>query len=123
MPRWLSLVERETCNLVVAGSIPVRGFSLCFQKNVLQNVIEIDPENQEFFQENFNSLKERLVKLDNEYTLKLNNEDWFMQYSPYVYYDHHCIVINNKHTIDKKAFLFSFPNSFSESASTMFKSL
>ena len=29
--------------------------------------------------------------------LTLNNEDWFMQYSPYVYYDHHCIVINNKH--------------------------
>lgn len=29
MPRWLSLVERETCNLVVAGSIPVRGF-ICF---------------------------------------------------------------------------------------------
>ena len=27
MPRWLSLVERETCNLVVAGSIPVRGFN------------------------------------------------------------------------------------------------
>ena len=26
LPRWLSLVERETCNLVVAGSIPVRGF-------------------------------------------------------------------------------------------------
>ena len=29
--------------------------------------------------------------------LKLNNENYFMQYSPYVYYDHHCIVINNEH--------------------------
>ena len=29
--------------------------------------------------------------------LTLNNEDWFMQYSPYVYYDHHCIIINNEH--------------------------
>lgn len=29
--------------------------------------------------------------------LTLNNEPHFMQYSPYVYYDHHCIVINNKH--------------------------
>ena len=29
MPRQLSLVERETCNLVVAGSIPVRGFLFC----------------------------------------------------------------------------------------------
>jgi hypothetical protein len=26
LPRWLSLVERETCNLVVVGSIPTRGF-------------------------------------------------------------------------------------------------
>ncbi len=31
MPRWLSLVERETCNLVVAGSIPVRGSFIHFQ--------------------------------------------------------------------------------------------
>ncbi len=26
MPRWLSLVERVTRNLVVVGSIPTRGF-------------------------------------------------------------------------------------------------
>lgn len=39
--------------------------------------------------------------------LRLNNEDYFMQYSPYVYYDHHCIVINNEHrnmSIDKPSF-------------------
>lgn len=39
--------------------------------------------------------------------MKLNNEDYFMQYSPYVYYDHHCIVINNEHRnmkIDKESF-------------------
>ncbi|MCH4277999.1 MAG: galactose-1-phosphate uridylyltransferase [Bacilli bacterium] len=29
--------------------------------------------------------------------LKLNGEDWFMQYSPYVYYSHHCIVFYKKH--------------------------
>lgn len=29
--------------------------------------------------------------------LKLNNESWFMQYSPYAYYNHHCIIINNEH--------------------------
>ena len=27
MPRWLSLVERVTRNLVVEGSIPSRGFT------------------------------------------------------------------------------------------------
>lgn len=29
--------------------------------------------------------------------IKLNNENWFMQYSPYAYYDEHCIVINENH--------------------------
>ncbi len=28
----------------------------------------------------------------------INNTDWCMQYSPYVYYDEHCIVFNSKHT-------------------------
>ena len=34
-------------------------------------------------------------------------EEWFMQYSPYVYYNEHCIVFNSKHTpmvISKEAF-------------------
>lgn len=29
--------------------------------------------------------------------LHLNDEEWFMQYSPYVYYHEHCIVILNHH--------------------------
>lgn len=29
---------------------------------------------------------------------KLNNENWFLQYSPYVYYDKHAIVINETHS-------------------------
>ncbi|MCQ2576164.1 MAG: UDP-glucose--hexose-1-phosphate uridylyltransferase [Treponema sp.] len=29
--------------------------------------------------------------------LKLNGEDWFLQYSPYVYYNEHCIVFDSKH--------------------------
>lgn len=29
--------------------------------------------------------------------IKLNNEDWFLQYSPYVYYNEHCIVFDSKH--------------------------
>lgn len=28
----------------------------------------------------------------------INNTDWFMQYSPYVYYNEHCIVFNSQHT-------------------------
>lgn len=28
----------------------------------------------------------------------INNSDWFFQYSPYVYYNEHCIVFNTEHT-------------------------
>ena len=30
--------------------------------------------------------------------LTINNSDWFFQYSPYVYYNEHCIVFNAQHT-------------------------
>lgn len=30
--------------------------------------------------------------------LSLDGEDWRMQYSPYVYYNEHCIVLNSEHT-------------------------
>lgn len=49
--------------------------------------------------------------------IKICGEDWFMQYSPYVYYNEHCIVFNSKHTpmkIDRSAFekLLSFVGGF-----------
>ncbi len=28
----------------------------------------------------------------------INNSEWFLQYSPYVYYNEHCIVFNGEHT-------------------------
>ena len=40
--------------------------------------------------------------------LSLNGEDFFLQYSPYVYYNEHCIVLNKEHVpmkIDRAAFL------------------
>ena len=39
--------------------------------------------------------------------IKINGADWCLQYSPYVYYNEHCIVFNAEHTpmkIDKSAF-------------------
>lgn len=39
--------------------------------------------------------------------MTLGGDDFFMQYSPYVYYNEHCIVFNGEHTpmkIDKSAF-------------------
>ena len=40
--------------------------------------------------------------------LQLNGEDFFLQYSPYVYYNEHCIVLNAEHVpmqINRRAFL------------------
>ncbi len=40
--------------------------------------------------------------------LTMNNEPWGLQYSPYVYYNEHCIVLNRKHTpmkIDRACFV------------------
>lgn len=49
--------------------------------------------------------------------LTLANEDWSFQYSPYVYYNEHCIVLKNQHDpmkINKKSFerLFDFVELF-----------
>ena len=45
--------------------------------------------------------------------VNINDSEWFMQYSPYVYYNEHCIVFNAQHTpmkIEKATFkkLFDF---------------
>lgn len=40
--------------------------------------------------------------------LTLNHEDWFLQYSPYAYFDHHAIIIHNDHhnmTINDTTFI------------------
>lgn len=49
--------------------------------------------------------------------VKLGNENWFLQYSPYQYYDEHCIVLNEKHVpmaITEQTFmrLFDFVSQF-----------
>lgn len=39
--------------------------------------------------------------------LKLSGEDWFLQYSPYAYYNEHCIILSGQHRdmkIDRTAF-------------------
>ena len=47
----------------------------------------------------------------------VNGQLWGFQYSPYVYYNEHCIVMNSRHTpmvIDRGVFdkLFSFVEQF-----------
>lgn len=50
-------------------------------------------------------------------SIKLGDETWYFQYSPYVYYNQHCIVLNEKHVpmkISRKTFerLFNFIDLF-----------
>lgn len=49
--------------------------------------------------------------------IRINDSDWGFQYSPYVYYNEHCIVFNGQHTpmkIEKSTFikLFDFVKAF-----------
>ena len=49
--------------------------------------------------------------------IKLDGQNYYLQYSPYVYYNEHCILFNKKHTpmvIDRSAFekLFDFVRQF-----------
>ncbi|MGB5824333.1 MAG: UDP-glucose--hexose-1-phosphate uridylyltransferase [Proteocatella sp.] len=49
--------------------------------------------------------------------IRINNQDWGFQYSPYVYYNEHCIIFNSRHIpmqIDKDTFvkLFDFVKLF-----------
>ena len=49
--------------------------------------------------------------------VRINDSDWGFQYSPYVYYNEHCIVFNGEHTpmkIEKETFikLFDFVKQF-----------
>ncbi len=49
--------------------------------------------------------------------IRINNSDWGFQYSPYVYYNEHCIVFNSQHVpmkIDRSTFvkLFDFVKQF-----------
>ncbi len=49
--------------------------------------------------------------------IKLDNTDFYMQYSPYVYYNEHCIILNKEHVpmkIEKQTFkhLLSFVEQF-----------
>ncbi len=49
--------------------------------------------------------------------VKLSGDDWYLQYSPYLYYKEHCIVLNGEHVpmaINEKSFrrLFDFVDQF-----------
>ena len=90
----LSKPEKNPKDIEKAKSLPQTGYPKCL----------LCREN-EGFAGNLNHPARQNLRLIN---LELNNKSWFLQYSPYIYYNEHCIVINENHTpmeINKNTFI------------------
>ncbi|MBR2404244.1 MAG: UDP-glucose--hexose-1-phosphate uridylyltransferase [Clostridia bacterium] len=103
----LSKPEKDPMSIAAAKSAPQSGYPKC----------QLCKEN-EGYSGNVNSPARQNHRI---IPLELNETEWFMQYSPYVYYNEHCIVFNSCHTpmkIEKATFkklldfAFLFPHYF-----------
>ena len=89
----LSKPEKDPKAIAAAKSAPQSGYPKC----------QLCPENEGYAGRMNHPAREnhRIVPIT------VAGADWFLQYSPYVYYNEHCIVFNAAHTpmvIDKSAF-------------------
>lgn len=83
------------------------------QKNSLYPKCQLCAENMGFSGHLTHPARQNLRPVQ----LNINNSDWYFQYSPYGYYNEHCIVFNSEHTpmvIDSSVFdkLFDFMEQF-----------
>ncbi|MDD6825149.1 MAG: UDP-glucose--hexose-1-phosphate uridylyltransferase [Oscillospiraceae bacterium] len=83
------------------------------QKNSLYPKCQLCAENMGFSGHLSHPARQNLRPVQ----LNINNSDWYFQYSPYGYYNEHCIVFNSEHTpmvIDSSVFdkLFDFTEQF-----------
>ena len=83
------------------------------QKNSLYPKCQLCAENMGFSGHLSHPARQNLRPVQ----LNINNSDWYFQYSPYGYYNEHCIVFNSEHTpmvIDSSVFdkLFDFMEQF-----------
>lgn len=99
----LSKPEKDPKDIAAAKSRPQSGYPACM----------LCPENEGYCGRVDHPARQnhRIIPL------KICGEDWGLQYSPYVYYNEHCILLNQSHTpmkIDKSVFykLFSFVSQF-----------
>ena len=95
----LSKPEKDPKAIAAAGKVKQSGYPKC----------QLCIENEGYYGRVNHPAREnhRIIPVT------INGEDWFMQYSPYVYYNEHCIVLNSAHVpmkIDRGAFnkLFDF---------------
>ena len=89
----LSKPEKDPKAIAAAKAAPQSGYPKC----------QLCPENEGYAGRMNHPAREnhRIVPIT------VAGADWYLQYSPYVYYNEHCIVFNSKHTpmvIDKSAF-------------------
>ena len=89
----LSKPEKDPKAIAAAKNAPQTGYPKCL----------LCPENEGYSGRMNHPARQnhRIVPLT------IANSQWFLQYSPYVFYNEHCIVFNSQHTpmvIDKSAF-------------------
>lgn len=89
----LSKPEKDPKAIAAAKNAPQTGYPKCL----------LCPENEGYGGRMNHPARQnhRIVPVE------IANSQWFLQYSPYVYYKEHCIVFNSQHTpmvIDKSAF-------------------
>ncbi len=103
----LSKPEKDPRDIAAAGKAVASGYPRCL----------LCPEN-EGYAGNISHPARQNIRL---IPLKLAGEKWFMQYSPYVYYNEHCIVLCGEHRpmkVDKNSlmrladFVTLFPHYF-----------
>lgn len=79
----LSKPEKDPNDIIAQRNAPSSGYPKCL----------LCIENEGYFGRINHPARQNLRLIP----LKLNNESWSFQYSPYVYYNEHCIVLNNNH--------------------------
>ncbi len=89
----LSKPEKDPRAIAAAKNAPQSGYPKC----------QLCPENEGYAGRMNHPARanHRIIPLE------IRGEDWFLQYSPYVYYNEHCIVFNKNHVpmkIDRAAF-------------------
>ena len=78
----LSKPEKDPMKIIKEKSLPQSNYPKCL----------ICADNTGFSGNLNNSARQNLRLIP----LSLNNEKWYFQYSPYSYYNEHCIVLNNQ---------------------------
>jgi len=80
----LSKPEKDPKAIAAAKLLPQKGYPKC----------ALCRENEGFCGDTAHAPRENIRLLP----IKMAGEDWFMQYSPYVYYNEHCIALSSRHT-------------------------